>query len=428
MLNLLAMAALLAIGLNRTPLWGLYFAVVAMIAIFHLLWRRTVVSDAATLSRELAVPLSIALVWLVYMLIYLVPAGPDVVCMLGDPRCGNGVLSSMELMSPAALSLAPWDTQNHLLIYGGHLVLFALAFTVSGPRHSRARFYLWLVMLALFESALAWLQWLGSFGEEFAGATGTLRNPNHFGVVMLFLFAMAANLPRLPRGIHRESRWLLLSSEYLARHHILVRGFVLSAVLLSFSRGAWMVGALSLVLWASYRYAGKRYAVSGIALMVFVVIGGLVLMWGIKNNVGSLLATDRFILWASSLAATDKAGLLGFGPGSYEAVYALFKPLTLPPLVYDHAHSDYLEVFFEQGWGGLLLMITLVLAVLWACVRLSGRISGSARIAVDSFVFGAAALIGHGAIDFPLSIPGVTALLVIVAGVVTRGALESRRG
>lgn len=426
--SLLAVLAVLPIGLNRTPLWAAYFALVMLLFAYVVALRPTTLAHALRASKAVWVPLVVALLWLVYQLVYLLPLGADLVCRFGDPRCAGGFLSGVDLMVPTALTLSPWETQNHLMLFFGHLVLFALVFALSGRRRLRAKFYLWLMLLAIGEAVIAWIQVaLAPVGEKMLGVTGSLLNPNHFGSLMLFLFALSAVIPSIPRGLREAPGWMNGTAEFMSRHHVMIRVFILSAALLSFSRGVWVAGLFVGLLWVLYRVSGKRFVWPLVGLLVTAVAGGLGLAWALAEHAGALFATDRFLLWASVYDAAMQAPLFGYGPGSFEHLYPYFKPLTLPPLIYDHAHSDYLEVLFEQGWAGLGLLVATIAGALVVGARLAGRARGSARVALHSLLFGAAVPLTHGLIDFPLSIPGITALVVVVAAVAVRGALESRR-
>ncbi len=81
------------------------------------------------------------------------------------------------------------------------------------------------------------------------------------------------------------------------------------------------------------------------------------------NSSGGL-AIDRFPIWQDSWQIFTHSWLTGSGFGTFVKIFPLYK--TIPNnLIYDHAHSDYLELLTDGGVIGFLLVAWFMIAVIW---------------------------------------------------------------
>jgi hypothetical protein len=127
----------------------------------------------------------------------------------------------------------------------------------------------------------------------------------------------------------------------------------------------------------------------------------------------------RFEAMRACLEVCLDAGVWGFGPGTFAAVFPHYAQGMAESArgVWRHAHCDYLEWVIEWGWGGCLLWSFLPIgAFIRVCRRFWAEQSVHRR--ADAACNGAAlvALGLHAVADFPLFNPGVQVLAVFWLG------------
>lgn len=152
------------------------------------------------------------------------------------------------------------------------------------------------------------------------------------------------------------------------RHRVmyfLVLLIFIGAVLISFSRAAWLNLAIAIFIFYILPRAKEANWRRGIAVYLMLVIfaGVLVIL---KNQILLVQFTERASLqkydnerFASQEAAWHGGVLspLGSGPGQSEML------LAIAP------HNVYARIFFENGWLGILTLLLFLIATLVICVR-----------------------------------------------------------
>ncbi len=260
------------------------------------------------------------------------------------------------------------------------------------------------------------LLWLAR--DPVADATGTLVNRNHYAALFeLCLPALLARhwlLARRRRGVRPDEPGLAVL-------RLAAATMMGVAVLLSRSRaGILCLGAglmVAFVLSPSGR-TGRR----GRLTLAAVVLLAL----GYGASVGLRPVADRFAelplegasirpaLWRDTLAVALDFPLLGAGAGTFGVVLPAYRTHLTDQAAYAHAHQDYLELAAEGGLGALLLILAAG-ASFGRTVRAGLRHAhGRSRLALATRIGGLVAILLHAAVDFPLHIPGITMLLLLV--------------
>ncbi len=296
---------------------------------------------------------------------------------------------------------------KEILKWAEVLVLYVLVWNELDARWTRL-----LVGVILVSGALAALhgiyQFLFQVGPEgfllfgrFMRAYGTFEQPNPYaGYLGLTLplavgFLIAAAFSSFtgewrPKGGGR-GKWFLFATGCGA--------FMLAAMIMTWSRGAWLglaaaVGGMALAVVARSGRAGVLGTVLALILLYGLLAGGLVLSGaeGLARVPPSL--TQRFSDFVPYLGVTDVEGLeitdanfavlervahwqaalgmwtdhpwLGVGIGNYEPVYAEY---SIPQwrIALGHAHNYYLNVGAEAGVIGLLAYL-----LLWGTALVQG--------------------------------------------------------
>lgn len=263
-----------------------------------------------------------------------------------------------------------------------------------------------LIFVFLGSGALAALQGIYQFlfqaGPEqfvlfgrFLRAYGTFEQPNPYAGYLGLTFPLAAGLvvaSVMAVGKRVRGWWLIWASG--------TGMLMLIAIVMSWSRGAWLgVAAAVVVMIAATVARSSRAAVLGILLTLVVIyalaVGGLSLVpasvvqrfadflpyvgvvdvRGVEVTDANFAAVERMAHWQSALEMWKEHPWLGVGIGNYEPVYAQYAlPLWALPL--GHAHNYYLNVAAEAGFLGLMAYLFLWGAALLTSWRAALRTTG----------------------------------------------------
>ena len=232
---------------------------------------------------------------------------------------------------------------------------------------------------------------------------GTLDNPNLFAGFLL---------PILPLAAVALLRWQSPIRRLYAATGL---GLGLIALVLSYSRGAWMgmVASLGLlVLLLALRQTRNWPPLWRRLLPVLLLVGGTVVLVVLVTQVEplrvrvlSLVAgredssnNFRINVWMAALKMIEARPWLGIGPGNtaFNLIYPLFQQPKFNAL---SAYSIPLEITVEAGIPGLLVLLGLVATAVRSALRL-----------------------GKG--DGPLALPAL-ASLAIIAGLAVQGLTDT---
>jgi hypothetical protein len=192
---------------------------------------------------------------------------------------------------------------------------------------------------------------------------GTFNDPNVFGPFLVLPMLMAIQ----PFFLGRRSAMLRSGAVF---------GVLMIAILLSFSRGAWIHFVMSAAIMVGLLFLTARSPAERRRIF-FVVIAGLVLL---ALFVGVLMSIDKVAELMKERANFNQsydAGPMGrFGRHAYGWQMALDRPMGIGPLQFtqyfpEDAHNVYLNSFMSGGWTagiayhvlvGLTLFVGLIAA------------------------------------------------------------------
>jgi O-antigen ligase len=281
------------------------------------------------------------------------------------------------------------------------LALYVFVANEMDARWSKA-----LVFVFLSTGALAALQGIYQFllqaGPEefvlfgrFLRAYGTFEQPNPYAGYLGLTFPLAAGLvvAAVATVGKRVTGWWLVWAAGTG-------ALMLIAIVMSWSRGAWLgVAAAAVSMFAAAAARRGRVALLG-ALFAFILVyaligGGLSLapssivqrfadflpylgvadVRGVEVTDANFAVLERMAHWQSALEMWKDHPWLGVGIGNYESVYAQYAlPLWALPL--GHAHNYYLNVAAEAGFLGLVAYLFLWGAALLVSWRATRRATG----------------------------------------------------
>jgi putative inorganic carbon (HCO3(-)) transporter len=241
------------------------------------------------------------------------------------------------------------------------------------------------------------LQW--AFGQNVITAEGVWRvrglygSPNNLALYLGKVFPLAVAV--VAWGCKGRRRWVYGVAALL----------MALAILLTYSRGAWIVGVPAALLFL-LAMRGRRTFAFGLGLLVLLAVV-LLLVVG-TGRLTSLMDTTegttffRLQLWQSSWEMVRDQPLLGVGLDNF--LYAYRTQYVLPTAWEEfnlsHPHNVVLDFWLRLGLAGLFVFCWLLVAFFWRGWRLNrGLPESGERLLVLGLMAGMVNLVTHGLVD-----------------------------
>lgn len=245
-------------------------------------------------------------------------------------------------------------------------------------------------------------------GETFSRAYGTFGMPNpyagYLGMILPLALSFLAYLAYRTVLAHRK--WLsvrfrpfesVLPFREELRHScqflilvVVVASLLFAALILSFSRGAWVGFAVAVIVMAVV--AGRRSSIVAmfgiIAILILLFAGSSQMLppvigerlQSITSEIGvfdvsKVMITDqnyavmeRMAQWQAGWRMFVAHPFLGVGIGNYVVVYGAY---ALHPfyLTLGHAHNYYIQIAAEVGIVGLFTYLVLIVTAFWHTLK-----------------------------------------------------------
>lgn len=368
-----------------------------------------------------------ALLGLIFLvpLLQLIPLPPDLWTTLPgrDEAAATLRLAGIE-PGWAPLSLDPEATFRSLL----WLVPPAALFLAVGDLETGARFRLAGVVLALCIASLilGGLQITDGDGGLFASPAGGhtdlpigfFANRNHQGIAMAAALPLAAAFAAI---------WGSPSSQRTRAANIVFAALVM--LLIVGVLGTRSRAALTLAGPALIASIGLFWAASGVkrlrreaALMFGAAAAALLFtaqfaISAVFDRFETLADGDgRFDMWPSIIKASADVTPVGAGLGAFEQFYRGGQPLErMGPKFVNHAHDDYIELWFETGFLAPVVLAALFFWLWRASLNAwHGNTTPSAALARASTVV-ILVLTAHSVVDYPLRTQALACIFVFSA-------------
>jgi O-antigen ligase len=277
-----------------------------------------------------------------------------------------------------------------------------------------------------------------ALGHNVAAAEGGLRrlqsvypSPNNVGLYLGRVWPLLLAVAVLPGG---ASDGVPTAWKRRRRLYGLALVPVALALVLSFSRGALLLGVPAALVAMGWR-AGGRYR--WIAL-ILVLVGALALLPLLRvPRFASMLDLRRgstffrLELWRSSLTLVRERPWFGIGPGNfldaYRTRYVL--PSAWQEFNLEHPHNVYLDHWTRLGLVGLLAGVGVQVAF-WLTLREKDGDPGGGMWDVGLLALGLvgamANLLAHGLVDNTLFFPDLALTFFLMLGIIQSSQAENR--
>ncbi len=324
------------------------------------------------------------------------------------------------------ISIYPYATVRDTVVLAGCCAVFCLSRTVAGrSRASQLALLAPLMMLALGELVLGLHQQIR--GQRLDDplsqfAHGTFVNPDHYAALLEGILGPALGFVCATAATTHWKQWFQGRDAAWTVGALAVAAACGLGVVFSFSRmGVIVVSVMTLVTLVG---AMRRQRLAAL-LLTGGVLGGVLLatsvgLRGLPERFSQLIAERgdpfRVAVWLDSL--NTAAGRLWTGSGLGTFAFAFRRSDAYLPLKFvDHAHSECLELLVELDLPATLFLVGGVLYLLISTGRKARHTKDpQTRWLAFGCLLGAAAILLHSTVDFPLRIPAVAALLAVLLG------------
>jgi len=378
-------------------------------------WRPSKPSD----SRERA--LLIAAVALpCYALFQFIPLPAALVTFLSPAR--RELLQGIEPLvghrSFASVSIAPAVTFNHFLLLSGYCIIFFAVREFARRLRNPWAIAAPVVLIAAIEAILGLAQFFAG-GEGKSGATGTYAIREHLGGLLEMALPLAAlySACLLWDLWHRDAEGLSAIPKALAA--LAVSALLLAGALFTLSRGTLLSVVTSAVVIGAFGLTGNSSIRKRFAIMLAIFAFGLTSLFFLTpiellSRLSEHTSAGRTAIWRDIPGAIAAYPVFGCGLGGFESALLKFKD-TVPTLVIDYAHNDYLQLLTELGIAGFSIAAVLFGSLVIRVATIAATASRERWIGfacLGSF----AAILTHSMVDFNLYIPANAAVLAWISG------------
>ena len=344
-----------------------------------------------------------------------------------------------------AFSLVPQKTL-HALIALLPILTVALATATRPARHLITLTYVVLAMAAA-QAALGLLQYstqlesLYFWSDPNRNAQGTYLNRNHFAVMMYLPLPIALGLLALNMGKYPKMRdeaekpqfdkWLV-KTLFIAFVVILL---ILGGILSRSRTGIFLtIAAIFISSFLFARHIGGARSGS-VAASASVIAAGIAFSVGLIPIVNRFISKNpmedlRWELFEVTREGISKFFPVGSGPGTFQEIYRTIQPYD-QRLFINHVHNDYLELLFEIGAVGMVVLFLLLVLYIYGWIALRGMRWHEIRFIKVGAGISLFLIMLHSLVDFNMHTPANALLVAFLAGVflakIPEDELQTRR-
>lgn len=338
-------------------------------------------------------------------------------------------LTAVALLSTAAAQNLGVALRELRTVFLAGAVAYGLIRLVPGDPPGQ-RFDPWPTVWGIALGAVVvslWGIYQAASGSGVIAAGGVARVRGPFGSPNNLALYLSHTLPIL-LGV------ALLAADRRKRLAAAVMGIPMAvALLLTFSRGALLLGLPAAVVFLGFAAGGRWRWVS----LAAVAAGALAMLPLFRTErFGSLLDMEqgsgffRLQLWQGAWAMAKDHPWLGVGPDNF--LYAYRSHYVLPTawqeLNLSHPHNIVLDFWTRLGIPGLLVGVWLFVAAFRRGWQTQRRADGDDRALLLGLMASLVATVAHGLIDNSVFLVDLMILFMLTLGIINRLSLESGLG
>lgn len=336
----------------------------------------------------------------------------DIALILWMVVIGVSILANVETWRRSATAL--WFVVGYILLW------YMLADWLMNERLHRETLIDAIIMGGLVIVFFGYLQFVMALGRgDFARVGSLVGNPNSLGAYVLMLLTLIIGRIFTLKNIF--GRRLLMV-------YALITGILLG---ITFSRGAWIGGAVSLVMliglnlpdgfWRRIRPTTRRmwliWGVSALVSSLIVIVVIVIIVRSFSLSGRSLdLRTD---IYTNAITIFAESPIIGHGLFTFGREFA--QQQSQPPRQpHSHAHNGVLLVMAELGLVGLSVLVLSVITVLVMMRRNWRGANAQQRRLLSIGMAGAIGFGVHHLLDFPAMMPliAVTGLIPLAIAII----------
>ena len=316
-----------------------------------------------------------------------------------------------------------WST---ILLLNYLTIFYLVIHTIRSRSQFKQLIYL-IIGIATFLSIFGLFKYFGAnpfpwwdyvdLKNAYAGRlTSTFGNPDHLAGYMEMAILLLLGLFLLD---YKSGKLLLM---------IYLSCLLLTALLLTLSRGGWIGSAVGLsfmavALLTSPYFQRKKLVgalIGGFFAVSVIVFASTPVVERIrtalqKEEEASL--SSRLIVWGGAVKMIGEYPLLGSGPGTFAFAYTKYQPPGLKSH-FTMAHNDYLHFTSEVGLPLIAIVVWMIIALYRKGFRKLKNPSRLVRGITLGAMSGITAILFHSVADFNLHIPANALLFAVLAALV----------
>jgi len=193
---------------------------------------------------------------------------------------------------------------------------------------------------------------------------------------------------------------------------ILPLGIALTAMLMTYSRGGWIILVVqTLLLILLFGKNTKRnvlmFFCGGVVLFLFAILFFPSVLEKLASipreftDSRTVSGNFRVSVWSTSLEMIQQFPYVGVGPGSYGETYSSFQ--HVPWLFARNAHNHFIQIAVETGVIGVVLFIAFLLSVFKSVKNKFSDIASPERILFVGILIAVTGSLLHSMIDYDFS-------------------------
>jgi len=341
---------------------------------------------------------------------------------LDKPFIGLAVLCLLSSVFSLHRQTSFWS----MILLFNYLTIFYLTIHAFRTRSQLRQLVYLIIGVAAFLSIFGLFKYFGSnpfpwwdytdISQRSYRLSATFGNPDHLAGYMEMALPLVLGLFLL--GFQRGTKFFLIYLSFL----------LLTALILSLSRGSWFGSITGLTLMAACLLFDRYFKRKGLVLSIIGVTFASVLIvlstTPVVERVLTLTERDpetnlsgRLIAWGGAVRMIETHPVWGTGPGTFAFAFTRYQPSGLKGH-YNMAHNDYLHFVSEVGLPLIAIIIWMIIALYRKGYRKLKNPSRLVRGITLGAMAGITAILVHSAGDFNLHIPANAIVFTVLAAIV----------